>query len=655
MKKLLFFLIIPLLIFGCNKNRKAANEVLALAKNNKTELEKVINHYKNKGDKEKLEAAYYLIINMKDKFSLEGKPLDIYFKIYEDILNLYNSGITDNDILDSITEVKIDSLEAYYGKITYDKLEKKYDIFSLKSDFLIKNIDLAFEVWKTKPWAKHITFNQFCEYILPYRGLNEPMQDWRPFLYNKYKFLADSLKNPKDPKEITHKICDYIYRDWKHLDNFSKASYLPGIIDIDHYKAGICEHHYLYLTTLLRSFGIAVAMENTPQWRNYPGAHSWLMLIDTTGKEIAFNPGNPKFTYIHKVPMGSTGSTTKVYRRSFTIQKSLLLLNADKNEIFPSMFSTPDQYDVSWQYTYPQADVTLTIDTTNTKHVYLSSYSYAYTCDPVAWAEVKHKQAVFKNMGYPAVYLSIYFDNNIEMPLNNPIAIDSLKNIRILTPDTNHKITVILKSKFPMSDSMVLFSNEMIGARFQASNSPDFTNAMDLYTIKGITDCFEEKEITNTGKYRYIRYLSTNKGRINIAEIEFYSKDRLNHDKILKGKVIGEGKTLKWKRSNVFDNDISTNLSSVPGSWVGLDLGRPEQIIKVRYLPRNDLNIVEVGDLYELLYFNMEWYSCGRKIADKNYLVYNNVPKNALFVLRDLSKGKEERIFTYENGKQVWW
>jgi hypothetical protein len=31
------------------------------------------------------------------------------------------------------------------------------------------------------------------------------------------------------------------------------------------------------------------------------------------------------------------------------------------------------------------------------------------------------------------------------------------------------------------------------------------------------------------------------------------------------------------------------------------------------------------------------------------------VPENALLVLRDLSKGKQERIFTYGNGKQKWW
>jgi hypothetical protein len=40
--------------------------------------------------------------------------------------------------------------------------------------------------------------------------------------------------------------------------------------------------------------------------------------------------------------------------------------------------------------------------------------------------------------------------------------------------------------------------------------------------------------------------------------------------------------------------------------------------------------------------------------------VFENINKNTLwlprlYLLQNLTKGKEERIFTYENGKQVWW
>ena len=67
------------------------------------------------------------------------------------------------------------------------------------------------------------------------------------------------------------------------------------------------------------------------------------------------------------------------------------------------------------------------------------------------------------------------------------------------------------------------------------------------------------------------------------------------------------------------------------------------------------MNCVQPGDVYELFYWQDGWKSLGQKTAATIYLVYNNVPKNAVLWLRNLTEGIEERIFTYENDKQVWW
>lgn len=47
--------------------------------------------------------------------------------------------------------------------------------------------------------------------------------------------------------------------------------------------------------------------------------------------------------------------------------------------------------------------------------------------------------------------------------------------------------------------------------------------------------------------------------------------------------------------------------------------------------------------------------SLGNKPAEKHWLTYNGVSGNALLLLHNHTRGKEERIFTYENGCQVWW
>ena len=78
--------------------------------------------------------------------------------------------------------------------------------------------------------------------------------------------------------------------------------------------------------------------------------------------------------------------------------------------------------------------------------------------------------------------------------------------------------------------------------------------------------------------------------------------------------------------------------------YYGEDLSRPY-----------DSNNIRVGDMYELRYWQEGWQSLGRMSAESDTLVYRDVPAGALLWLHNHSGGREERIFTYENGKQVWW
>lgn len=78
---------------------------------------------------------------------------------------------------------------------------------------------------------------------------------------------------------------------------------------------------------------------------------------------------------------------------------------------------------------------------------------------------------------------------------------------------------------------------------------------------------------------------------------------------------------------------------------------------RIIFLPRNDDNFIREGEEYELFYWNHgTWMSLGRKTGNfEAVLEYGNAPAHALFRLHNRTKGSEERIFTYEDGKQIWW
>ena len=50
----------------------------------------------------------------------------------------------------------------------------KYDVNFLDADYLIKNIDVAFKVWKESPWYKDISFLTFVRPFFPIEPIKSP-------------------------------------------------------------------------------------------------------------------------------------------------------------------------------------------------------------------------------------------------------------------------------------------------------------------------------------------------------------------------------------------------------------------------------------------------------------------------------------------------
>ncbi len=612
-----------------------------MAGENRIELEKVLEYYRN--DSEKLAAAHYLIENMHGKYADDNRPAGDYSILFQNWNRLLSQGIHNKQQV-------FDSLVDHYGLKSQNK--KLSDLKYIKADFLINNIERAFEV-KNYPWNKNIPFDRFCEEILPYRLDTEPLEYWRDKVLSQFRTIIDSLISVPvtDPIEVCTTINSLLKKEWE-------GSFSPTTLPAMNYTmlmeawTGTCRERSALGVFTMRALGVPVTRDFTPQWPNRRMGHNWNTVTDTTGNHIVFmatesNPGEP-----HEAGQ----KMSKVYRITYKIQTDFLKLY-ETNENIYSLFSSPIFKDVSDEYF---CGATLTIKTNKnvkSKIAYLTVFDNKIWT-PVTWKFFKKGKVDFTKMGKEIVYLPIYYSNQVETPLDYPLLIDKDGITRHFIPNKEELRTVKLLRKYPLLMNPK-YLTRMRNGKFQGANNSDFKNAELLYTIPDNPDLyFQEIQINSKKKFQYVRYLSPDSSHCNIAELEFYN----DSGSILKGNIIGtSGSYLNdpnYTIDKAFDGDPLTFIDTAEknGGWVGLELARPTQISKIRFLPRNDDNTITIGHLYELFYWDVKgWISLGKQIATEQVLIYSNVPSNALLLLKNHSKGKEERIFTYENEKQIWW
>lgn len=643
--------VLPILLFTCCKQRlpTEVRNSLILAENNRVELQKVIDHYsESPNDDQKLKAAYFLISNMKYHASFHCKELkkfDAFFDSVGKIEGPIYSNANNKNVKMEIQLEKIYHIWNHYrdkyGPPEENYLEIRNDLKNIKAELLIENIDYAFKAWEF-PWAQHLTFEQFCEYVLPYSFGNETRESWRPQYIEKYKWIADSLKDPTDPIEV----CKLINRDigsWFMFDGGFIKEYPMDIspnqlLDL---KLGYCKMQASVASFAMRSMGLAVAHAQIFQWGNRNMGHDFSAVLSREGKFIDFlggenDPGKNKF--------GVT--PTKIYHRTFSLQeKSVLLGKVQKLNLIDVTDYYTTTSDVSIEFTFPNSD--------KVKHTYLCVFDNK-DWTPVEYAEIKNNSATFHSMGCDVVYLPIYEPFRVA---SHPFILTSKGIIKYLIPDMSKKDTAYLTRKYYWDNYWA--DSLMLNGRFQGANMADFSDADDLYVQEEpVQPLFYNVTVNSNKKFKYARYIGPPETNSPISEISFLN---LQGDEI-KGSPVGSAGSYRNKGNTiqrVFDKNILTSFvgPESTGSWVGLKFNDSSTIQKIRFIGKNDGNCIEIDDKYELMFWNMsKWESLGKKVAGADTLIYNNCPHNALFLLHNKTKGKDERIFTLDkNGNQIWW
>lgn len=615
MKKQVLRMLSGLLLAGCT-SVSPLEQALRLSGNNRVHLEQVLRHYSRiPADSLKYRAACFLIENMPGHGWYEGTELDVYCRWVDSVYAaesypyraaLHELGLQWPDVC---------------GKLTFHE-----DIGHLDSTFLITHIDSTFSGAARRPWLQSLTFGDFCEYVLPYRvGHERPrllyaLQD--SFYRTNVKGALEYDDSRYDPLLIFHS-----------RPLFAPSSRVVSVFYREHAlraAAMSCQGIAYYCLWRSRLLMCPVATDLIPAYPDRNDRHCWSVMAGDNrvinSREAAADPDK----------------CGKIYRHTFSRHP---LPVSTAGEYVPPFFRNPFYEDITRHYG-PTSDVRIPCPVS-------PGLANAYLCvfndlawEPVAWARREKGVFHFKDMERGIVYLPVVYQGERVVPLSCPFILHPTGRIESLSPDTNRLQTLRLDRKYPLSHTIQYKNQTFTGVTVEASDHPRFRHADKVGQFGTVSlRQWSSAQISSSRAYRYWRIRSPQ---------QFILAECLPYD-------TGGNRVLPWGNlSNslraAFDNNPLTYVYSDKSDTFTVDFGRPVVLSRVECLLRNDGNAVWPGHWYELLYHDgAEWCSLGVQKAVERWVEFGGVPSGALLWLRDLTEGREERIFTVTNHQVRFW
>lgn len=629
----IWLLIGIVLLISCTKEKRELQRSLRSAKMNQSELENVLKHYSEEGDDEKTRAAEYLIRYMGWHQSYTGD-----FRRYRAVLD---------SLIPDMTSVG--EFNRLMGKVQ-DSLKRDYvirkDTRAIKADFLIADIDEAFAQWKNGRWAKHLTFEEFCEYLLPYKVEElQPLETWRREYQQLFVGNEITVDETIDEYRGEPHIAIQNIRGAAegHVLAYSDSLKMTNLYDLRSLKdipygdcISLCDLGLL----LYRSKGIPVAMDFVPCWADRAGSHAWLSVYTRRGVNRAvhaFSGGNPEEEV-------ECRRFAKVYRRTYRPNPELAR-RFRRGYPIPTRLSDFFFRDVTEEYVKSEDVMVKTHRTVHGRNVYVAVF------DNQRWIAIAYGKrkglgkALFENLARNALYLPVVVKRNgMQVPLGDPFFIHPNGKVETITSKRygNQTITITMKRKYPVYWQLAAIYDRTRGGILEGSNTPEFKHAERILEISDKEGWSGYLPVSDSRTFRYYRF-RTREGQVcDLAELKLYREEQYLTPTFA-SPIISDDNALTWEP---IDNSQSAML----------DLGAPQQITGVFYAVRSDGNDFYPGYEYELRRWNgASWEKLDTFIGSINSKhSFTNLSEGDLYLITCYTTGTQSRPFIVKNNQACW-
>lgn len=411
----------------------SVSDVLDSAGSNRSELESVLDHYQTVDpNPQKLLAAKFLIENLPAHYSYAGKEICQYYDYAAGILA--DKSLTPDQQRDSLLVIT----DSKYRDLPNNTVS---DAQMVKAAFLIGNIDKSYTQWSTCAWAAHLTFEEYLEWLLPYKATElQEMDAWRDTLLAHF---GNGLVNPvKNDVEYGTAIgvADMIRSAASHGLNryglYTRAglpllsAYLQA-----HQTYGDIPDYALTAVLAFRSAGVPAVLDETPVGSRGTAATKWYVILSDRGEELtsewdlATMIGGGFFPY-ERGP--------KVYRTTFAINKKRMEYRQKAKYVYPFELGRKD---VTSKY-FLTSDLSIPVDKNvrkqiKDKYVYIAS-AVRDESNPwriIDFGEIRHGKACFQDMGREVLYTVMGYDGKQLVPITAPFILQKDGNLKYLDSD----------------------------------------------------------------------------------------------------------------------------------------------------------------------------------------------------------------------------